>query len=177
MRRVDTALLAGVGTLTVHQVAYALAAAFEYGNEVGHGHLATAWILGSLAAIGTLVTSVARSLRSRRHEPLSLPLLTMMIGGGYVLMEGVERWLDGSSPILLLSELVFWLGLVGSPLVAVAFRWSLRVASEVASRLFDATSQSTWPRSVPNDMRSTSVELLPLVVRSHSVSRRGPPVR
>ena len=38
MKRLDSALIAGVGILVVHQVGYATSAAIGFEADIGHGH-------------------------------------------------------------------------------------------------------------------------------------------
>lgn len=132
MRRLDSLLLAGVGVLVVHQVAYSISTLAGYGNSVAHGHLAIAWMAGSLAALFALVRAVTRSLRCRNHQIGSNKGLTVVITSGYALLEGLERIADGLSLASLLSEPVFWLGLLLAPLLAVGLNWSLRSVARLA---------------------------------------------
>ena len=58
MRRLDSLLLTGVGVLLVHQSAYTVSSLAGYKAAVTHGHLETAWLLGSLATIGALAVGL-----------------------------------------------------------------------------------------------------------------------
>jgi uncharacterized membrane protein YoaK (UPF0700 family) len=145
-------------------------------DAVGHGHLATAWIAGSLGAIAALAIGISRSLRARGHEVMSLPALVTVVGSGYTLMEAAERWFDGSSPAALLVEPVFWIGLVVTPIVVGLFRWTLRIAVDAIVEVITAP-RTTWPptRTSPSWI-PVFVDERPRVLRSSPVSRRGPPV-
>lgn len=175
MKRLDSALITGVGVLVVHQIGYAISAALGAEADIGHGHLAVAWLIASLAAVGALAKTITESLRSRHHDPLSLGFLTLLLSTGFVGLEATERWMNGSSPAALLGEAVFWLGLAASPVVALALRWSVRVAADAACVLLNAFGTQTWPQHAPTTLGHTSLLLTSLSCRSHTVSRRGPP--
>ena len=177
MKRLDGCLLSGVGVLAVHQVAYSASNVLGADSVIGHGHLATAWLLAGFAALTGLVRSVTRSLRHRGTMPASLPALSTSILVGYVAMEAVERLLDGSSLVGLAGEAVFWLGLAATPLVAAALRAMTQTAHELARHLIGLGGQSEWPSAPTPSFGTTSVEVAPLLLRSDSVSRRGPPLR
>jgi hypothetical protein len=133
MRRLDKVLLAAIGVLIVHQVAYTVSAIAGIQPSLVHGHLAVAWIGSSVAALLLLTRAVTRSLRARNHGVVDGFRLFGSIAGGYFFMEQFERALDGQSTFSLFAEPVFWLGLVATPLVAVALRWSVRAVERLAS--------------------------------------------
>jgi lysylphosphatidylglycerol synthetase-like protein (DUF2156 family) len=175
MRRLDSLLLTGVGVLLVHQSAYAVSSLGGYKTAVTHGHLEVAWLFGSLTAIGALARAVTRSLRKRRYAHDHLATLTMWIVSGYLVLETFERVANDLAATSLLSELVFWLGLLFAPLVALVLRWSMQtvariVADAVASR--DDTVRTGPP---PSSLASTSVRLPAHIFFAFTVSRRGPP--
>ena len=116
-------MLIGVGVLLVHQSAYAVSSLGGYKTAVTHGHLEIAWLFGSLTAIGALARAVTRSLRKRRYAHDHLATLTMWIVSGYMVLETFERVANDLAATSLLSELVFWLGLLFAPLVALVLRW------------------------------------------------------
>ncbi len=176
MRRLDSGLLALLGVLAVHQVAYSVATAAGAPSAVGHGHLAIAWLVAGLAAVAGLAIAVTRSLRSRRHLVGSRLRLTGLVAGGYATLEAVERVADGIPVSSLATEAVFWLGLAAAPLVAVALATMVRTADELIRALIEVRADD-WPLSAPPSLRPTSIVLQPLLLRSESVSRRGPPVR
>jgi len=60
MERIDTALLAALGVLVVHQFAYSVSAVLGDTSSVAHGHLAVAWLLGSVAALAGLGVAMTR---------------------------------------------------------------------------------------------------------------------
>ena len=177
MKRLDAALLVGVGVLAVHQLAYTASSMLGADSAVGHGHLAAAWLVGGFAAVVGLARSVARSLRRRQHSPLSPMAMSAAIGAGYAGMESLERFLDGSSVAGLVTEAVFWLGLLATPAVAAALRSMVRSIHELAERWVSVGPRAIRPRSAPATFGHTSIELAPLLLRSNTVSRRGPPVR
>lgn len=176
MRRLDSLLLAGVGVLVVHQVAYTVSAIFGIENSVAHGHLAVAWFGGSLALLGVLARSVTKSLKRRQHDPGNVTHLALAISAGYFAMEQLERLADGYGVAELFGEPVFWLGLAVAPLVALALHWSVRTVAEIAT-FFLNTPTITWGAA---SLQPVPVRVAPSPVPAQLatvVSRRGPPVR
>jgi hypothetical protein len=178
VRRIDALLLAGVGILAIHQFAYATAAAFGAESVVGHGHLQMAWVMGSLAGVVVLAAAVTRSLRGRSHTPLGTAPFAALLAGGYSTLEFFERIADGYGPATLLSESVFWIGLLAVVPVAIALRASVQSVAEIVENLIrTATPLPTVPRlSGPPVFQRTSLVLRPVALRSSTVTRRGPPV-
>lgn len=177
MKRFDASLLTGIGVLAVHQIAYSASSLLGAESAVGHGHLAAAWLLGGFVAVAGLARSVTRSLRNRKHAPASLGVMSLWVVLGYAGMESVERILDGSSVLGLAGEAVFWFGLLAAPLVAAALRSMTRSVHELAGRLIARHRSPEQRPDLPPPFAITSVELAPLLLRSDSVSRRGPPRR
>lgn len=178
MRRLDDVLLAGVGVLTVHQLAYTASAALGYESSIAHGHLAAAWLLGSLAALVGLASAVTRSLRRRSHDVGGLHSLSRCIVTGYAAMEALERTVDGVGAHSLLGEPVFWLGLAAAPAVAFVLRSAVGSAERIAEYIIAAVAPArSWPAIADPGLGATTVELVPLSTGSFTVSRRGPPVR
>lgn len=178
VRRLDSLLLAGVGIMAIHQVAYAIAALTGSTSTVGHGHLELAWTLGGLLAILGLGSAVTTSLRRRRHDPLSPALLSLGLGVGYVGLEMGERMLDGYAATALFGEAVFWIGLAAVIPVALLLRASVRTVADLVLQL--ATRVDELPR--PSVSTSGSLPFgrtrrtpIPLPVRSRPCNRRGPP--
>lgn len=176
MKRLDATLLSAVGVLVVHQVAYTASATLGYESSVAHGHLAVAWLTSSLATLVMLAMAVTRSLRSRGHRTSSLPTLVGWIGGGYIVMEGLERTYDGAGALSLFSEPVFWLGLVATPLVALGLRRAADSAVQAITAFVETMRAVRW--ATVAILSPPAFELL--FVSSNSattaVSRRGPPV-
>ena len=67
MQRIDSLLLASIGVLLVHQVAYMASALLGYEASVAHGHMAIAWFGGSLATLCVLARAITHSLKKRSH--------------------------------------------------------------------------------------------------------------
>lgn len=176
MRRFDSLLLAGVGVLIVHQIAYTTSAVFGIENSVTHGHLAVAWFAGSLALLAVLARAVTHSLKSRHHESHTAPAIAAMISFGYIAMEQVERLADGYGAFELFAEPVFWLGMAIAPLVALVLHWSVQTAAELVST-FLATPSTAWFEVEPQPI-AIPVVVSPIAAQlSTVVSRRGPPVQ
>lgn len=175
MDRLDSLLLAAVGVLIVHQVAYTSSAVVGVETSVAHGHLAVAWFGASIALLGALARAISVSLKKRQHDAGDVRTLAFAIGVGYVAMELVERLVDGQGATSLFSEPVLWLGMAIAPLVAIALHWSVRSVVEHAVD-FLTPPQRTWAAGPTPLVPFTTVE--PAFARvSVVVSRRGPPVR
>ena len=176
MRRVDTALVAILGVLVSHQLAYMASSSLGYSTSVAHGHLKTAWLLGSLGLLAVLCRSVVASLRRRNHEAGNVAQLAGLIAAGYLVLEQFERALDGYGALALFGEPVFWFGLAAAPLVAVVLSWSLRSFEQAAARFIDSVTQA---RPVPSgascSLCATSIQLHLTSPLSFAVGRRGPP--
>lgn len=175
MRRLDSLLLTGVGVLLVHQSAYTVSSLAGYKAAVTHGHLETAWLLGSLATIGALARAITRSLRRRNYSQDSLRALTGWILVGYLGLETLERLANGLSAATLLGEPVFWLGLAFAPFVALVLNWSMRTVARLVSAAVGQPPQPVVTAVAPTSLAATSVRLLPQIFLSFTVSRRGPP--
>ena len=176
MRRLDSGLLAFLGVLAVHQIAYSISRAAGAPSAIDHGHLAVAWLLAGLAAVAGLTLAVTRSLRARRHHVGSRLLLAGIVAAGYTALEAIERAADGIPVSSLVTEAVFWLGLAAAPIVAVALSAMVRAADDLVRAFIEART-AEWPAAAPPSLFPTSVVLQPVLLRSESVSRRGPPVR
>ena len=178
MRRLDDLLLTGVGVLAVHQAAYTVSAALGFESSIAHGHMAIAWLVGSLLALVGLGLAVTRSLRQRSHAIGSPHVLISSMLVGYTLMEAVERTYDGVGAFSLPTEPVFWLGVGLTPLVALVLRWSLGSAERIAELFVGGLrTRGSWPDPIIPVLGATEVVLAPLPSSSVAVSRRGPPVR
>lgn len=175
MRRLDSLLLAGVGVLLVHQGAYAMSSLAGVKVSVSHGHLETAWLVGSLTAIVALSRSVTQSLRSREFDQAQPLALTMWIVFGYLGLEATERVVNGLSALSLASEPVFWIGLVLAPLVALALHWSVRTVAQIVADVASITCDLAIHARADASLAATSITVAPQIFQSFTVLRRGPP--
>ena len=178
MMRIDSFLLAGVGVLVAHQGAYTLSAMTGQQSSLAHGHMQTAWLLGSLAVLALLTRSVVSSLRRRATSPVSEIALFVWIALGYSGLELGERVVDGYGALTLFSEPVYWIGLSLAPLVALALGWSFRSLEEavsafvaVAPDLVIGAAEAATCSSVFNYPEANALGRL-LVL---AAPRRGPP--
>lgn len=176
MRRLDSLLLTGVAVLLVHQLAYTASSLAGVKIAVTHGHLEVAWLFGSLSAIGALASAVTRSLRRREHDLGGIWSFTGWITTGYLTLETVERVANGLAATSLLSEPVFWLGLLLAPLVAFALGWSLRTLARFAADVIVNHRLRVSATSASKSLGETSVSLPSPLFSSFMVSRRGPPL-
>ena len=175
MRRLDSLLLAGVAILLVHQLAYAVSSLAGVETPVAHGHLQAAWLLGSLTAIGALARSITRSLRARDHELGGVWAFAGWVSAGYLTLEAAERIADGYGATSLLTEPVFWLGLLLAPLVAYVLEWSLRTVARLLADVIMTPNTRTAAAPPSASLGQTSVSLASPLLSSFMVSRRGPP--
>ena len=174
--RMDSLLLAGVGTLAVHEIAYVPGSigTSVTGEGVSHAHIPLLWGLGGSIAILALIQYVVRSLRSRTGERVVDPRwLGLTMGALYISQEAAERALSGSPAVSLLTEWVLWVGLLAVPLVAWVLARLVRCIVEFAGQVEAPRRQ---PTSTPPLVRPVSVALRPALSRlDHVLSRRGPP--
>lgn len=175
--RMDSLLLAGVGTLAVHEIAYvpgSIGTSITGGEGVSHAHIPLLWGVGGSIAIVALIHYVVRSLRSRTGDRFVDPRwLGLTMGALYVSQEAAERALSGSPAVSLLTEWVLWLGLLAVPLVS----WLL---ARLVRCIVDFAGQVETPRRAPVGaapiVRPAPVRLRPVLSRlQHVLSRRGPP--
>ncbi len=177
MTRVDSAILAFLGVLLAHEVAYLTSSVVGYETSVAHGHLKTAWLLGSLFLLGLLSRSIITSLRRRHHDPGNVIHLAGSIAGGYFLMEQFERAIDGYGALTLFNEPVFWLGMAAAPLVAIVLSRSLHAVQRAVSRFVEAGEITEHaPALAACSLGQTSIAFATSSTLSSVVSRRGPPL-
>lgn len=175
MARIDRALLAFFGVLVAHEVAYLSSSLAGYDNSIAHGHLQTAWLLGSVGLLAVLGRSLVTSLRRRNHVPDNPVLLAATIGGGYFALEFLERLADGLNPSTLFTEPVFWLGMAVAPLVALLLAFSLRTFATLTSQLLHRLNDGDEPRPAVCSLAATSTHFTCTDSLLSVVSRRGPP--
>ena len=174
----DSLLLAGVGTLAVHEIAYvpgSIGTSVTGGEGVSHAHIPLLWGVGGSIAILALIHYVVRSLRSRSGDRFVDPRwLGLSIGALYISQEAAERAMSGSPAVSLLTEWVLWVGLIAVPLVAWVLARLVRCIVEFAGHRETA---DRLPTLAPPVIRPVAATLRPAVSRlDHVLSRRGPPV-
>ena len=176
MQRLDSLLLASVGVLLVHQVAYTTSALLGYEASVAHGHMALAWFGGSLAVLCALARAITRSLKRRHHNAPSEYRLFAAVAGGYVLLEQLERAVDGYGTFALFNEPVFWLGMAVSPLIALMLHWSVRSVERLVAFIAVTSRPPRRPERTSAGEFDIASTVVPLARQLASVvSRRGPP--
>lgn len=175
MAQIDRLLLTFLGVLIAHEIAYLTSSLAGYENSIAHGHLRTAWLLGSASLLGLVARAVVKSLRRRDFAPGNPAVLAGSIAAGYFVVEQIERLADGYSALTLLGEPVFWLGLAVAPLVSVLLTRSLATVEAVAIKLVGNPEPQFEPRPATCSLATTSVQTLSPVLLSSSVGLRGPP--
>ena len=177
--RLDSLLLAGVGTLAVHEIAYipGSVGTSATGNGVSHAHIPLLWGVGGAVAIVALVRYIVGSLRSRGGDRFVHPgWLGLTMAALYISNEAAERTLSGSPAASLLTEWVLWLGLAAVPVVALALARLVRCIVDRAAAVAPqrppnrgVREAGAWPKT---DTHSPALGRL-----AHVLSRRGPPLR
>lgn len=177
MAKIDRLLLSFLGVLIAHELAYLVSAFAGYDNSIAHGHLKTAWLMGSASLLGLVARSLLRSLRRRKFQPANTASLASSIAAGYFVVEQIERLADGYSLATVLSEPVFWFGIAAAPLVAALLTRSLATLDHVAFCLVQPRRTYSRSNRVGFELGATSVFSLSTVFLSSSISLRGPPVK
>lgn len=175
MRRVDTFLLASIGVLVLHQIAYVITGSFATVVAVDHSHLAVAWNFGSVVMLLGLARAIVVSVKRRRHANVHIGYLTAAIAVGFVALEQVERLAAGYGATALFGEPVLWVALVIAPIVATVLSRSIRTVTQLAVD-WAAPAFRSWFAVRIDPPRQ--VVLVPAhVVHRRATPRRGPPVR
>lgn len=174
----DSLLLAGVGTLAVHEIAYvpgSIGTSVAGGEAVSHAHIPLLWGIGGSIAILALIQYVVRSLRSRAGDRfVDARWLGLTMGALYISQEAAERAMSGSPAVSLLTEWVLWVGLLAVPLVAWLLARLVRCIVEFAAHV---ETPRRAPTAAPPVIRPVAFTLRPALSRlDHVLSRRGPPV-
>lgn len=174
----DSLLLAGVGTLAVHEIAYvpgSIGTSVAGGEGVSHAHIPLLWGIGGSIAILALIQYVVRSLRSRSGDRVvDARWLGLTMGALYISQEAAERAISGSPAVSLLTEWVLWVGLVAVPLVAWVLARLVRCIVEFAGQV---ERPRRAPTAAPPAVCPAVATFRPALSRlDHVLSRRGPPV-
>lgn len=174
--RLDSLLLAGVGTLAVHEIAYVPGSVrASVAGGVSHSHIPLLWGVGGTLAVAALVRYVAASLRSRVGGRVVDPTwLGLTMAALYVSQEAAERALAGNPAISLLTNPVLWIGLVAVPLVAFALARLVECVVDVLGAAADSRRMFV---SLSPPLRPASAGAPTLLRLAHSVGTRGPPRR
>ena len=176
---IDSLLLAGVGTLAVHEIAYvpgSISTSIGGDEALSHAHIPLMWGVGGSVAILALARYVVHSLRSRAGERfVDARWLGLTMAALYTSQEAAERALSGSPAASLLTEWVLWLGLLAVPLVAWVLARMVQCIVEVAVAV---STRVRTRRRAP--LLTPVVATLPVPALgqlAHALSRRGPPAR
>ena len=176
--RLDSLLLAGVGTLAAHELAYVPGSlrASLVGDGVSHAHLPLLWGLGGVVAVAALAQQLVTALRRRAGvRTIDARWLGLGIGLFYVSQEAAEFALAGSPAISLLSQPTLWAGLLVAPVVAIALS---RLVNGIVDFVAALPASRAPARGRTPGWQTTSAQPLAAVAwLAHSLSRRGPPVR
>ena len=176
--RLDSLLLAGVGTLAVHEIAYVPGSVRTAvtGAGVSHAHLPLLWGLGGTVAIVILVRHMVAALReragARRIDPLWLGATMAAL---FVSQEAAELAWAGSPSVTLLSQPTLWLGLFAVPFLAVLLAFIVNGVVELVAGTQSATPPAYWRKRTGQPPTASVPPAHALL--SHALSRRGPPVR
>lgn len=172
-RQLDALLLAGVGTLAVHELAYLPG---SVGAGVAHDHLPALWFVGGTAAVLALGRSVVRSIRARRVGRTVDPVaLVGAIAAFFLVQESIEHAASGAPAISVLAQPVVWLGLLAAPAVGLALARLVNTIVELVVTV--EPSLPTWVDVGPQSfvVAGPPVPATGLLQLRHHLSRRGPP--
>lgn len=161
-------VVAALGALVTHQVAYLLAAAADPGSGplTDHGHLSLQWAIVTPLAVGAAAGFVVWQLKSlgfRSH--LSAGHLGSMVVAFFLVQESLEGLAAGVSIGRLLQHPAIAIGVLMAPIVGWLLSRLLAGVTELAARLL-ATADLPSPISRPL--------LVPLPVSCRSTGAGSP---
>lgn len=165
-------VVAALGALVTHQVAYLLAAAMATvvgttaAESTDHGHLSTQWAIVAPAAVAAAAGFILWQLRSLGYRSaLSARSMAMMVAGFFLVQEMIEGFVAGRSAMATLTHPAIVIGVAIAPLVAWTMSRLLAGVTELAARFVNPPSVLTFPTTRPR--------LIPLPVRYQSTSLGG----
>ncbi len=172
----DFALLGGFGTLVAHEIAY-VPSAFSRA-PVAHGHLPFLWAVVSPLALLVVGSYIVRSLRSRPGaKTVSATQLGSVMAAFFLLMEVLERLVNGLSVVSFVFEGVMWAGLAVIPFVAAALSRLISSAVEAVVAWIGTPQRPDFAFVPTEPIFDRVCDIAFEELLGHSQSRRGPPVR
>lgn len=155
-------LVAALGALVTHQMAYLVAPALgSTAVTTDHGHLPLQWAIVTPAAVAAVAGFIVWQLRSLGfRSDLSARSMAATVAGFFALQELIEGFVAGRSAVATLTLPAVLIGVVLAPLVA----WGLvRLLSEVT----DLAARFVGPRPVVS-FPPAKPALIPVPVRYRS---------
>jgi hypothetical protein len=154
-------LVAALGALATHHIAYLLAPMLGFNRSVatGHGHLSLQWaVVTPLAVIATTLFIVwqLRSLGFRSN--LSGRALGQWTVGFFIVQESIEGLVAGQNLLELATHPAIVAGVLLGPIVGWALARLLAEVTELAAKLLGGASSGVPPRG----------RLIPIPVRANS---------
>lgn len=173
-------LIAALGALIVHQVAYfaapGLTAALgvELPEAADHSHLSTQWaVVAPLAVVATAGFVIWQIRGFGFRSALSWRYLGGLVGGFFLVQEVIEGAVSGHSIASVLTHPAVLLGLVLAPLIGWVLSRALSGVTELARRLLSPPTPTPKPAKTlwPNELHTLASAFVGGCVRS-----RAPPV-
>ncbi|MEM7323694.1 MAG: hypothetical protein AAF531_11470 [Actinomycetota bacterium] len=165
-------LLAALGALVTHQIAYLLAGAVAGGNVAvtDHGHLSVQWAVVTPVAVAAAALFIIWQLRSLGFRSnLSARSMGAMVGGFFVVQELIEGFVSGRSAVATMTHPAILIGIAIAPIVAWFIARLLSGVTELAARFVTGRPSLTFPLSGPR------LVPVPVSVRSQVVGGRSRP--
>lgn len=163
-------VVAALGALVTHQIAYLLASLLVSTGVIGaventdHGHLSVQWAIVAPAAVASVCGFILWQLRNLGFRTaLSVRYLSMMVVAFFLIQETVEGLAVGRSVGATMVHPAIMIGVLVAPLVAWLMSKALAGVTELAARFINVLSSVTVPtvpaHPMPVPVRCSSVHL------------------
>lgn len=165
-------VVAALGALVTHQVAYLLASVLATtigmtaAETTDHGHLSVQWAIVTPLAVAAAAAFILWQLRTLGFRSgLSARSMAVMVASFFVVQELIEGFVSGRSAIATLTHPAIVIGIAVAPVVAWVMSRLLAGVTELAARFVRPPSAISFPTSGPR--------LVPVPVRYQSTSLGG----
>ena len=165
-------VIAALGALVTHQVAYLLASVMATAvgmttaETTDHGHLGLQWAIVTPLAVTAAVGFVLWQLKSLGYRSgLSARKMTLLVAGLFLVQELIEGFVSGRSALATLTHPAIIIGVAVAPAIAWAMSRLLAGVTDLAARFISRPPVLVFPTSGPR--------LVPLPVRYQSSSLGG----
>lgn len=165
-------VVAALGALVTHQIAYLLAsllsvvAGVAVAESSDHGHLSLQWAIVAPAAVAAAAGFILWQLKTLGFRTgLSARSMTMLVVAFFLIQESVEGFVSGRSLAATLSHPAIIIGVVIAPLVAWVMSRALAGVTELAARFVNRPPAIVFPTAGPR--------LVPVPVRYRSTQLGG----
>lgn len=154
-------LVAALGALVTHQMAYLLVPMLGYsgGAATDHGHISLQWAVLTPLAITAAAAFIVWQLRSLGfRSALSARGLGLWTVGFFLIQESIEGLVGGHSLVELAAHPAIATGVLLGPIVGWLLARLLAGVTELAAKLLSGPSSGTPPKG----------RLIPIPVRANS---------